>query len=679
SGNEDEVFVGPLGHTEKCIAVNIEAQESVEKSVPASNDELVWSPLAGEQFVEIFKEAHLLALQIETGRKNEETKISPSEKQENKIIEKFVVDSESKSKILRNQAIEKSPRAVKRETYCVWDSPACQLPPCFQKEADKLLSDVKTHALHTPPNRSSVKISVSPTKDASSPLTQEWKAKEINTKATGKLPAAKLSSTLGKSNLLAMEKPKPGKHTSISTKGDSNSVGSYEDLISDKSSAASDIFESSCSGSSSAQDKKALPAPSKPGLKKITHLKLPGATSSLTRKTTSSSSSAVSSTNSSMNSSLPISPIGKNGKSSLSSKANVSGSKLSSSASRLALVRPTQVSSLQAANTEKSRKQERSASTPKISTAVSLAKSSASATSSVAVGSGIQRLSSVPSLQKLCQQDKDGSATKGRSLCPKPRARFLSDTSQTKLPVRTGDTPNKLAPKPTPSLGLTFCGLLGSAMAVSTPVKASGDGVFQNFCLPKRPVSMTPASPKRSDLPTPVGRISGFPAVTTPETAPRMAFSPHAASVCQSSGFSTKKTLTAGSKQTKENKTQISSEEEISPPPMLPLALNFSPEKTAIEVVENELKEAEVKNQLADEKQTEALLVDIGVDKSLPCALEYESRPLIDLSYSPEVNKITPLKPVFSEPVKLIDLSSPLIILSPDVNKENVDSPLLKF
>lgn len=40
-------------------------------------------------------------------------------------------------------------------------------------------------------------------------------------------------------------------------------MGSSEDLISDKSSAASDVFESSFSDSSSAQDKKAFPAPSK--------------------------------------------------------------------------------------------------------------------------------------------------------------------------------------------------------------------------------------------------------------------------------------------------------------------------------------------------------------------------------------------------------------------------------
>ncbi|XP_042649145.1 G2 and S phase-expressed protein 1 isoform X2 [Tyto alba] len=680
SGNEDEVFIGPLGHKEKCIAVQIEAKQTAEKKhVPASDDKLVWSPLTGEKFVEIFKEAHLLALQIETGSKNEQTKISQSEEQENKIIEKFVEDSKSKLKILRNQNMEKSPRAVKRETYCVQDSPACQLPPCFQKESDKLLSDDKTHALHTPPNRSPVKTHVSPTKIANSPLTQEQKTKERNIKATGKLPMTKPSSALGKSNLLIIVKPKPGTHTSISTKRDLNTVGSSEDLTSDKSSTASDVFESSLSGSSSVQDKKPLPAPSKPGLKKITHLKLPGVGSGLTKKTSSSSSSSTSSMNSSLNSSLPISPIGKNGRSSLSSKASVSGSKLSSSTNKLALVRPTRVSSLQAANTEKSRKQARSASTTKISSAVCLAKSSASATPSEAVGSGIQRLSSVPSLQKLCQQNKGGSATKG-SLCPKPKARVLSvPTSQTKVPVKTGDTLNKSAPKATPSLGLTFCGTPGSAMAVSTPVKASEDGIFQNFCFPERPVSMTPASLKRSGLPTPVRRISGFPAVT-PKTAPRMAFSPCAASVGQCASFSTKKTFTAGSKQTRESKTQIaSSEDDISPPPVLPLALNFSPEKAATEVVENELKEAEVPNQLAEEKQTEALLVDIGIERSLPNTLECESRPLIDLSNTPEVNQITLLKPVFSGQVKLIDLSSPLITLSPDVNKENLDSPLLKF
>ncbi|NWR73681.1 GTSE1 protein, partial [Centropus unirufus] len=679
SGPEDEVFIGPLGHKEKCIAVSIEANKSAEeKSVPACDEE--WSQLTGEKFVEIFREAHLLALQIETGSKNEQTKKSQSEKQENKIIEKFVEDSKSKLKILRNQNTKNSPRAsLKRETYCVWDSPVCQLPPYFQKESDKLLSDDQTDALHAASSRRPVKICVSPAKIASSPLTQEQKTKEQNPEATAKLPLAKPLSTVGKSNSSTSEKPKQGKYTDISTR-DLNSMGSAEDIICDKS---SDVLESSCSGSSSSEDKKAFPVPNKPGLKKITHLKLPGAASGLTRKTTSSLSS-VSSMNQSLSSSLPISPAGKNGKSSMTSEASVSGSRVSSTSNSLALVKPSRVPSLPPANAEKSRKQARSAGTPTTFSAASLTKPSASVTSSEAIGSGIQRLSSVHSLQKLSQQNKDGSATKG-SLCLKPKAKVLPvPTSQAKVPGKTGGTPpKKSAPKAT-SLGSTFCGTLGSAMAVSTPVKASEDGISQN-CFRTTSVSMTPASLKRSGLPTPIRRISGFPAVT-PKTAPRMAFSSHTASICRSSSFSTKKTLTACSNQTKESKTQMSSpEDDISPPHLQPLALNFSPEKAATEVVENELKEAEVQNHPAEEKQTEVLLVDIGVDKSLPHTLECDrSRPLLDLSNTPEVNKITPLKPLFSGQVKisycqLIDVSLPLITLSPDVNQENLDSPLIKF
>ncbi|NWV00551.1 GTSE1 protein, partial [Upupa epops] len=670
SENEDEVFIGPLGHKEKCIAVNVEAKENAAKqSTSVFDDKLVWSPLTGEKYVEIFKEARLLALQLETGSKNEQTKKSQSGEKENKIVEKFVEDSKSKLKILRNE-IDRSPRAIKRETYCVQGSPARQLLPCFQEESNRLvLNDDKTQPLHTPPNRSPVKTQLSPTKIASSPLTQEQTTKERNMKTTNKLPMAKPSSTLGKSRLLSIEKPKPGRCSSVSTKRDQNGVALSEEIVADNSSAASDVLESSFSGSSSAQDKKALPVPNKPGLKKITQLKLPVIASGLTRKTASSSSS-VSSMNSSLNSSLPISPIGKNGKSSMSSKPSVKGSKLSSSINKVAPVRPTRVSSVQAANAEKSREQVRSASTPKISSTVSFTKSSASATTAEAVGSGIQRLSSVPSLQKVCQQEKDGSTAKG-NLFPKPRPRVLSvSASQTTVPVKPEGTPlRKSAPKATPSRG-TF----GSAMAVSTPVKSSEDGVFQSF--PERSGFLTPASVKRSGLPTPVRRVSGFSAVT-PNTAPKMTFSPHAASVHRSYSFSTKKTSTAG-KETSIKTWIFSDDDEISPPPVPPLALNFSPEETSTEAEKNKLVETAVQNQLTETRQAEALLVDIGLEPSLPGRLECE-RPLIDLSNTPEVNNVTLLKPIVSGQVKLIDLSSPLITLSPDVNKENLDSPLLKF
>ncbi|NXV06740.1 GTSE1 protein, partial [Cettia cetti] len=312
SGNEDEVFVGPIGHKERCIAASIEAK----KCVSASDDKVTWSPLQGEKFVEIFKEAHLLALQIETGSKNEETKISQSEEQENKIVETFVEDSKSKLKILRNKNIEITPRAVKRETYCVQDSPACQLPPCFQKASHKLVPDAGVHALPAPPNRSPVKSCVSPTKHASLPLPEEQKTKETNIKAVGKLPVAKLSST-GKSNLLTIDKVK---YYDIVT----NYFVSYDNVehlqvnfFSQGNSCVSDLVRTNPRlqyPDNNVLNRAFFFLLNQPGLKKMTYLKCPGVASGLTRKTTSSSSSSsVSSMNSSLNSSLPISPISKKG------------------------------------------------------------------------------------------------------------------------------------------------------------------------------------------------------------------------------------------------------------------------------------------------------------------------------------------------------------------------------
>lgn len=56
---------------------------------------------------------------------------------------------------------------------------------------------------------------------------------------------------------------KRGKTTSISTRRDLDSMGSSEDVTSDKSSIALDAVESSLSSSSSVQDTKVIPAPSK--------------------------------------------------------------------------------------------------------------------------------------------------------------------------------------------------------------------------------------------------------------------------------------------------------------------------------------------------------------------------------------------------------------------------------
>lgn len=72
-------------------------------------------------------------------------------------------------------------------------------------------------------------------------------------------------------------------------------------------------------------------------------------------------------------------------------------------------------------------------------------------------------------------------------------------------------------------------------------------------------------------------------------------------------------------------------------------------------------------------------LIDLCSTPGASLALGSESRPLIDLlTNTPDVSRSAVSKPLH-EVGQLIDLASPLIQLSPEANKENVDSPLLKF
>lgn len=137
SENEDEVFVGPMGHKEKCIAVSIAACDRAEGSpspLPAENP--LWSPLAEEKFAEIVKEAHLVALHLQSASKTKRPHANQVGGQRHQSVEKFVQESKSKLKIFETAIkTERTPKAVKRETYCVWESPICQLPPSFQKHS----------------------------------------------------------------------------------------------------------------------------------------------------------------------------------------------------------------------------------------------------------------------------------------------------------------------------------------------------------------------------------------------------------------------------------------------------------------------------------------------------------------------------------------------------------------
>uniref|UniRef100_A0A8C4RTV2 G2 and S phase-expressed protein 1 N-terminal domain-containing protein n=1 Tax=Erpetoichthys calabaricus TaxID=27687 RepID=A0A8C4RTV2_ERPCA len=308
---DDEVFVGPVGHKEKCVSVNIEMQAEVlsEPHTKSPVEQLInWSPLTGDKFVEIFKEAHLLVKQFEKITDNSDEASKENIPIRNKNAEQFVEDSDSKLNVFQNvKGTVVSP--IKRETFCVQDSPFRILPPAVQqhlKISTGTSSPLKMHNGTVSPSRKNMRCSLTKKskKDPSFSYTKQiLPSKMIPLKATEKITKAG-QLPIAKSN---------GQKSFSPARRQRNS----SDHSSDNISIASDVSDSS--QNSSFLGKVTTVKSSKIGLKS-TALKVP----SLQRRSTgvvgrksSSSSSSVSSVNSSMNSSLSISPLGK-------SKMNIS-------------------------------------------------------------------------------------------------------------------------------------------------------------------------------------------------------------------------------------------------------------------------------------------------------------------------------------------------------------------
>ncbi|XP_045320403.1 G2 and S phase-expressed protein 1 isoform X4 [Leopardus geoffroyi] len=127
SANEDdEVFFGPVGHKERCVAASLELNHHVpeERLLPGSEGHFTWSPLTGEKFVEVYTEAHLLAFQIESKSKNKAAQAARPEDLWSQSVERFIQESKLKINLFEKEMeMRKSPRSLKRETYYLSDSP----------------------------------------------------------------------------------------------------------------------------------------------------------------------------------------------------------------------------------------------------------------------------------------------------------------------------------------------------------------------------------------------------------------------------------------------------------------------------------------------------------------------------------------------------------------------------
>ncbi|XP_069485331.1 G2 and S phase-expressed protein 1 isoform X2 [Ambystoma mexicanum] len=729
-GGDDEVFMGPVGHKEKCVAACVETQknEAEPKSPPQlRSDQAMWSPLSGDKFVEIYKEANLLACQLEHCKENQRNQANRSAVK-NPAIERFVQESKFKLNIFQGGQ-ENTPVAVKRETYCVTDSPFNLLPLAIQQRLDFPVEN----QCPSPTHKSSPLKAETPKKTSALPLEEKQKtnglysAKRPVTTAERKLPGCKLQSAkavpnvsnshLGVPKLRTSKKPSPQKKQSCSDvssedihsdkssftsdvsdsslnnsvllqtkksmpaasklrtskkpspqKKQSCSAMSSEDIHSDKSSFTSDVSDSSLNNSVLSQTKKSMPAASKFGLRKpqprLSTAAVP------VRKNTHSSSSM----HSAMDSSLLISPQGRNASclntSIGSSRVLCNTSLNTSSSSRLPcnLGRVSQVrqntkpySTQQPNSSDSSKKMLKSKSASKLpDIRNNKVISGMAATYPPSTANNMQRQKSESNLQRMSWQSKSQSAIKSNA-CSQLKAVVeptpLSQHKFSKPAASSLEVPKIMQPKRL----LTSNGI-GSGIAASTPVRPQAIGTKLNSSI-TRSISMTSSVKRASALPTPFSRkFSGIP-TETPKTIPRSFSSPQLLDP-QLYETSSKKTNEDGLDHTVDFKTPMSarpksssSEGEPTTPTLIPLTLDFSPEKT----------ETSLEPKPENPSTNEVSLLDIEIDITPGLILAPESESLIDLSNSPV--KLEPL----------IDLTSPLILLSPDKENQEFFSPLLKF
>ncbi|XP_066111292.1 G2 and S phase-expressed protein 1 [Saccopteryx bilineata] len=695
SANEDdEVFFGPVGHKERCIAASLElnSHSPEDPCSPASEIPFRWSPLTGEKFVEVYKEAHLLALQIESRSRRQAAPVARPEDTGSQGVERFIQESKLKLDLFEEEnKTEKSPKSLKRETYCLSDSPLMGLQP----SGIQPLSGVGplsapaqaglTRAQGPPLSSCSslVPVEPSPVHPPNQAVTQK--------KAVSKLLPPRALSLRGRSMHLATEKPVKEKPVSLSRMNILNEKEPHRDTVPDKPSAAQDATGLPASGSHLVQGKRSLPVPSKLGLKKTT-LKPPGCASRLSRKSSSWGSIPGAS------SSMCASPAAGRAKSterpsisadssqppsnpSQSGRAGVAGVQPALQAGPMVGCGQSQCPALAQSTAEQ----------PATTTMLALSQSQTPE-------QGGLRLNPQFSLSRS-QLNKMG-RTRGESLLNSKAKVMATPTNQFKIPkFPTGEPPDSATPRFSRAQRPQSCTSAGRAVH-TTPARRSS-----------RLATRTPVSTRRmSTLPTPTSRrLSGLP-LLTPKTMPRTLASPPCVSARRLSSEPRRKSAVraapvSGSGRAGPRASDVSSDGSFSPPAPVPQALSFSPERSDLTSSQS-VTTALVLDEAQPAVETspgEAFLVDIHLDqlritpktRSSPLvdiplidfsntpeahvALGSESRPLIDLLVNtPDMDRHTVPKPLH-EVGQLIDLSSPLIQLSPEANKENMDTSLLRF
>ncbi|XP_077614154.1 G2 and S phase-expressed protein 1 isoform X2 [Crocuta crocuta] len=679
SGNEDdEVFFGPVGHKERCVAASLELNHHVsEEPLPALESHLTWSPPTGEKFVEVYKEAHLLALQIESKSKNRAALAARPEDLWSQGVERFIQESKLKINLFEKEMeLKKSPRSLKRETYYLSDSPL-RAPPSqtplggAPAQASQALTQGPSHSPRPP-----VDPSIAP------PPNQAGPQKKVT------------------SHWVRPRAPSPMKRipASPSSARNLNETESHGDVPPDKPSAAREGAGLLAGGGHSVQGKRSLPVPNKLGLKK-TLLKARGCAGGLSRKSSSSGSGSGGI------SGVCASPAARRAKSSEPASPPAKSSSLPvSRTSQSGRVGPAaSQQSLQAGPGGASCRQSKQASVAEVTGELAQEPTLAALAQAWTPEQGGLGLSSRSSRSPPPQwniagsvRGRDSQQSFGTKAMPTPMSHF-------KVPrFSTGEPTDSAMPKSIRAQRPHSCTSAGRGAAPSTPAGSSsgpasprlGGGVRTPVRTRRLPAWPTPAGRRLSSLPR-----------ATPTAVPGALASRPCASARRPSSELREKSAARAAPARASSSPAASRRGSCSPPSAVPQALSFSPEKSDSAVPKSISADVVLgaARPPADAPPREAILVDLSLDQlaitpkaqspapfDLPlidlrdtpeasAAPSSDSRPLSDLLLNtPDTNRGAASKPVH-EVAQLIDLTSPLIQLSPEADKENVDSPLLKF
>ncbi|KAL0968001.1 hypothetical protein UPYG_G00260840 [Umbra pygmaea] len=716
--DDDEVFVGPVGHKERCISVGL---ETVIKECVSSGalvvEEPSWSSLPGEHFEEICKEAQLLASQLEV-------KPEPVSSETNGTLvegkEDFVQDAESKLGLF-SKPVNTLLSPIKRETFCIQDSPLKQLPPAIQQ---KLLR------CGVASNSNNGRVSTSSPMRAWTKTQPKMVLRGMAGLAgnAGVLPSKQQPASRGSTVTTALHTAKtrtvPAERTDMrppTIKGNlglrrsparhnSSKVASNEELFSDTASVASDISDSSLD--CSLQGKKTRVPLHKSGLRAPSTAKAPAPQTRRVpdrKRNASSSSSSLSS----FNSSISMSPTGK-GKlnTSLNSSTTGPSGRLSNGVSRLAnpavsatktrrsavIARVPELPSATGARRSISA-QGRKPSEPDSSKRIRSTPMKKTELVATAIPShqtpakkNMERTSSVPSVS-TSSLAKGNPKLKGL-IAPTPTNQFKRRSEV----FSSSDAPRVMKPKRLMSVGNVESVPHKTKLPFPDPLRTPTAGGNKAVQPKLRPPSA---------LPTPVNRrISAIPMLT-----PKSLSSPGGTSLAAKLPASIRRpsyrspiqlkgtiqdeaaaVLDEGAIQpfsleepeVQPTTTDPHSEEQVVSQNVPEPSTHEEPPATNQENPHTVLREVCTENQdtetLPDQPQdclkthnfNEVMLVDAPVPVLRP-----KEKLLIDLTNTPDLIRTAPLKPSADQ---LIDLSSPLIKWSPEnKNKFSDDAPLINL